>query len=105
MDANDHLQRANEIYRKIRFYQRNHFLSGAGEQVVLAVLGAEAQVHRIYAAKCYKASMGYEQEVTPETTLSAPSFYMEKLRPRREEKFPQGHTLVTEGGKTSPEGS
>lgn len=46
-------------------------MGGAGGQVELAVLGAKAQAHRIYAVKFYKASMGYEQEVTPETTLSA----------------------------------
>lgn len=79
--------RAHEIYRKTRFYQRKHFLGGAGEQAVLTVLGAEAQAHRVDAVKFYKALMGCEQEVTLENTLSTPSFSIEKLRPRREEKL------------------
>lgn len=97
--------RAKEIYREVRLYQRKHFVGGAGGQAVLAVLGAEAQAHRVCAVKSYEALMGREQEVLPETTLSTPSFSIENLRPRREEKLPQGHTLVTDRGETRPEGS
>lgn len=95
---------------QMRFIERSVFtkgntVGGAEEQTVLAVLGAETQAHRVYVVTFYEALMGREQEVLPEITLSTPLFSIENLRPKREEKLPQSHTLVTDRGETRPEGS
>lgn len=104
------LVRGQNLTGQMRFIERSGFskgntVGGAGEQTVLAVLGAETQALRVYVVTFYEALMGREQEVLPETTLSTPLFSIENLRPKREEKLPQSHTLVTDRGETRLEGS